>query len=58
MVAFINPLPLGEREGPAAARQWEGEGTTASITALHSAFPALTLPCSAWAPPSPPRGEG
>ena len=74
MVANLStPLPLGEcrrfgnrpgdgssatQEGPAAARRWEGEGTSVISVALPSGLLALSLPRFAWAPPSPLKGEG
>jgi hypothetical protein len=53
------PLPLGEREGPAAKR-WEGEGMRRLTNKVRSHLHrALTLPLLAqWAPPSPLKGEG
>jgi hypothetical protein len=50
---FSSPLPFGEREGPARASAWEGEGMVPSLTSR-----ALTLPAFGWAPPSPQMGEG
>ncbi len=58
MVAAMTPLPLREREGPAAVRRWEGEGTTILAGSPITSGLALTLPCSAWAPPSPETREG
>jgi hypothetical protein len=59
MVADLSaPLPLEEREGPAAVRRWEGEGTWAAFIGRPSSLLALTHPRFAWAPPSPQRGEG
>jgi hypothetical protein len=53
------PLPLREREGPAAKR-WEGEGISERRgvrVPKRLAFPHPPKP-SAWAPPSPEMGEG
>jgi hypothetical protein len=43
MVAPLTPLPSGEREGPARASAWEGEGTVRVSTDISSSCPALTL---------------
>jgi transcriptional regulator len=55
MADLMSPLPLGEREGPAAKR-WEVEGPCDDSRSTALSHPRPSTPAAL--PPSPPRGEG